>query len=72
MSPVDESIAFNLLVLTALTSQQFRTLLKNNPKEAIKQLGVKPTDERVKAIKNLDFQALEDACDAFGGSCITG
>jgi hypothetical protein len=50
----------------ALRDEHFGKTLKNDPHEALKQIGVEATPEKVTALKN-SISALERAHEAFAG-----
>ena len=51
----------------AINDEQFAKTLKENPAEAMKQVGVEATPEKVAALKS-SVSALATAQKAFGGA----
>ena len=60
------------LVDKILNDPGFWNELKKDPAKALRGIGEKPTPEQLKALKELNYQALQDLGSAFAGqSAIT-
>ena len=54
------------LIEKALHDPAFANLLKSNPEEAMKQLGIQPSSEKQAALKDIS-SCIENAHRHFGG-----
>lgn len=59
-------VTFDELVGKALHDTKFRSSMIKNPRRALTGLGIKPTDQMVKALKDLDYASLAKVANAFG------
>ena len=57
---------FEVLVNKLLFDEEFARLMKSNPAAALNSLGIDPTEERLKAIQRVDFDAISRAAAAIG------
>ena len=60
------------LVNKVLGDPKFWNELRKDPGKALRDVGEKPTPEQIKALKELNYKALQDVGAAFaGGGTIT-
>lgn len=54
------------LVDRAMDDRKFYEQLKRDPESALREHGVKPSSEQIEALKNLNYEYLEEVAEAFG------
>ena len=59
---------FRELVEKAMGSYKFYQDLKKDPAAALQALGLQPTPQQIKALKNLNYKSLEAAANTFRSS----
>ncbi len=57
---------FEILVNKLLFDEAFAQRMKSDPAAALKDLGIEPTEERLKAIREVDLNAITRAASAIG------
>jgi hypothetical protein len=56
------------LVDRVLSDPKFWNALRKDPAKALRDAGEKPTPEQIKALKEVNYKALQDIGAAFAGS----
>ena len=64
-------MTFEEFVNKMLSDQKFRHEVKINPKAALEQLGMKPTEEQIETLKKVNYDTLQNVAHAFGKNTIT-
>jgi hypothetical protein len=49
-----------------MDDRKFYEQLKRDPESALREHGVKPSSEQIEALKNLNYEYLEEVAEAFG------
>lgn len=57
---------FEKLVHALLSDPKLRSLLASQPLEVLKRVGIKPTDEKVNALKAVSSELVHRVAKAFG------
>jgi len=57
---------FQTLVGKAMSDEKFAQALADNPEQALKAAGIKPTPEMLEALKGVDAAAIRRLAQAFG------
>ncbi len=69
---MSEKITFNTLVQKVLGEPEFRQGIETDPEKTLKSIGVEPTKERVRRLREADYAAIACAAVAFGASSASG
>jgi hypothetical protein len=60
------SMTFDQFVHKVISDPQFYQLLKKDPAEALRSVGIELSKEQIEALKEIDYKQLEQIAAEFG------
>lgn len=58
---------FSYFVNKAMFDPKFAETLERDPKQALRDIGIEPTDAILKALEDIDTEQIQKLAAAFGG-----